>query len=132
LESPYKVRYGYAPNQAGSNSREFCKKMISANKVYRKEDILEMGNKAVNEGFGPKGAATYDIWLYKGGARCHHFWMRKVFMAKEGAYNVDAKNPNAEISVNKAKKEGAELDVNNINVAKRPVDMPNEGFLNPR
>ena len=129
---PYKVRYGYAPNQAGSNSREFCKKMISANKVYRKEDILEMGNKAVNEGFGPKGAATYDIWFYKGGARCHHFWMRKVFMAKEGAYNVDAKNPNAEISVNKAKKEGAELDVNNINVAKRPVDMPNEGFLNPR
>jgi len=129
---PYKVRYGYAPEKAGSNSREFCKKMVSAKKVYRKEDILEMGNRSVNAGFGPEGADTYDIWLYKGGARCHHFWMRKVFMAKEGAVGVDAKNPNAEISVNKAKKEGAELEVNDKKVATRPVDMPNEGFLKPR
>jgi hypothetical protein len=129
---PYKVRYGYAPEQAGSNSREFCKKMISAKKVYRKEDILEMGNKAVNAGFGVKGAATYDIWLYKGGARCHHFWMRKVFMAKEGAKSVDAKSPNAEVGVNKAKRAGAELEVNDKKVATRPVDMPNEGFVNPR
>ena len=36
---PYKVRYGYSPESAGSNSREFCKKMIGAKKVYRKEDI---------------------------------------------------------------------------------------------
>jgi len=128
----YKVRYGYAPEKAGSNSREFCKKMIGAKKVYRKEDILEMANRSVNAGFGPQGADTYDIWLYKGGARCHHFWMRKVFMAKEGAVGVDAKNPNAEISVNKAKREGAELEVNDKKVATRPVDMPNEGFLNPR
>jgi len=128
----YKVRYGYAPEKAGSNSREFCKKMIGAKKVYRKEDILEMGNRSVNAGFGPQGADTYDIWLYKGGARCHHFWMRKVFMAKEGAVGVDAKNPNADISVNKAKREGAELEVNDKKVATRPVDMPNEGFLNPR
>ena len=129
---PYKVRYGYAPEQAGSNSREFCKKMISAKKVYRKEDILEMGNKAVNAGFGVGGADTYDIWLYKGGARCHHFWMRKVFMAKEGAKSVDAKSPNAEVGVNKAKRAGAELEVNDKKVATRPVDMPNEGFVNPR
>ena len=135
---PYKVRYGYAPEKAGSNSREFCKKMISAKKVYRKEDIIAMGDKVVNDlsangkGFGPNGDPTYDIWLYKGGARCHHFWMRKVFMAKEGAVGVDAKNPNAEISVNKAKREGAELEVNDKKVATRPVDMPNEGFLKPR
>jgi len=135
---PYKVRYGYSPEQAGSNSREFCKKMISAKKVYRKEDILSMSDKVVNNvsangvGFGPNGSPTYDIWLYKGGARCHHFWMRKVFMAKEGAVGVDAKNPNAKISVNKAKREGAELEVNDKKVATRPVDMPNEGFLNPR
>ena len=135
---PYKVRYGYSPEQAGSNSREFCKKMISAKKVYRKEDILAMSDKVVNNvsangvGFGPNGSPTYDIWLYKGGARCHHFWMRKVFMAKEGAVGVDAKNPNADISVNKAKREGAELEVNDKKVATRPVDMPNEGFLNPR
>ena len=135
---PYKVRYGYSPESAGSNSREFCKKMISAKKVYRKEDIQAMSEKVVNEvsangkGFGPNGLPTYDIWLYKGGARCHHFWMRKVFMAKEGAKSVDAKSPNAEVGVNKAKRAGAELEVNDKKVATRPVDMPNEGFLNPR
>ena len=129
---PYKVRYGYAPDTFGDNSREFCKKMVNASKVYRKEDILAMKEKAVNKGFGPKGADTYDIWLYKGGARCHHFWMRKVFMAKEGARSVDAESPNAEVGVNRAKKAGAELEVNDKKVATRPVDMPNEGFLNPR
>lgn len=129
---PYKVRYGYAPQSASPDSREFCRLMVNANKVYRKEDILAMSSQPVNSGFGPRGAATYDIWLYKGGARCHHFWMRKVFMAKEGAVGVDANSPNAEVGVNQAKRAGAELEVNDKNVALRPVDMPNEGFLNPR
>jgi len=135
---PYKVRYSYSPNQAGSNSREFCKKMISAKKVYRKEDILAMSDKVVNNvsangvGFGPNGDPTYDIWLYKGGPRCHHFWMRKVFMAKEGSYDVDANNPNAETSVASARRAGAKVQTNPRDVSTKPKDMPNEGFLNPR
>jgi hypothetical protein len=128
----YKVRYAYAPNDTKTNSREFCKKMVSASKVYRKEDVLRMDDQAVNEGFGPRGAATYSIWLYKGGARCHHFWMRKTYLAKGEGVTPDVGNPNAEVSVNKAKSEGVSLEVNPANVAKRPVDMPNEGFLNPR
>lgn len=129
---PYKVRYGYAPNIVSGESRDFCKKMISAGKVYRKEDILTMNSSPVNAGWGPHGADTYDIWLYKGGGSCHHFWMRKVFMAKEGAVDVDAKSPNAEVGVNRAKSAGAELETNDTLVAKRPVDMPNQGFLKPR
>jgi hypothetical protein len=128
----YKVRYAYAPNDTKTNSREFCKKMVSASKVYRKEDIERMDDQAVNEGFGPRGAATYSIWLYKGGARCHHFWMRKTYLAKGEGVTPDVGNPNAEVSVNKAKAEGVSLETNPANVAKRPVDMPNEGFLNPR
>jgi hypothetical protein len=128
----YKVRYGYAPNDTKTNSREFCKKMVSASKVYRKEDVLRMGEQSVNEGFGPQGAATYSIWLYKGGARCHHFWMRKTYLAKGEGVTPDVGNPNAEVSVNKAKAEGVVLETNPTNVAKRPVDMPNEGFINPR
>jgi hypothetical protein len=131
----YKVRYAYAPESAAlqkSNSREFCKKMIAAGKVYRKEDVLRMGGQSVNAGFGPEGAATYSIWLYKGGARCHHFWMRKTYLAKGEGVTPDVGNPNAEVSVNKAKKEGVVLETNPTNVAKRPVDMPNQGFVNPR
>ena len=122
----FKVRYQYAPLQTKDNSREFCKKMVTAKKVYRKEDIMQMSQRAVNAGFGKGGAATYDIWLYKGGARCHHFWMRKTYMGK--GVKPDATNPNAEISVNKAKKEGFKPEVNDKRVATRPVDMPNQGF----
>jgi hypothetical protein len=125
----YKVRYAYAPNATKANSREFCKKMVSANKVYRKEDIERMGGQAVNAGFGPEGAATYSIWLYKGGARCHHFWMRKTYLAKAEGVTPDVGNPNAEVSVNQAKRAGVDLETNPKDVAKRPVDMPRQGFL---
>ncbi len=123
----FRVRYQYAPLSTQANSREFCKKMVLAAKLYRKEDIIAMGNKPVNAGWGPRGASTYDIWFYKGGGSCHHYWMRKTYMAV-GSF-PDVKNPNAEITVNKAKKEGFKPEVNDKKVAKRPVDMPNNGFL---
>jgi hypothetical protein len=134
----YKIRYSYAPGTTKTNSREFCKLMVEKNKVYRKEDIIRMKDQVVNEvskngkGFGPNGASTYDIWLYKGGARCHHFWMRKTYLAKAEGVTPDAKNPNADVSVNQARKAGVKPETNNPKVAKRPVDMPNEGFLKPR
>ena len=128
----YKVRYSYAPESTKTNSREFCKKMVAAGKVYRKEDIERMGEQAVNAGFGVGGSSTYSIWLYKGGARCHHFWMRKTYLAKAEGITPDVGNPNAEVSVNQARKAGVDLERNPSDVAKRPVDMPNEGFVNPR
>ena len=123
----FRVRYQYAPLSTQANSRQFCKKMVAVAKLYRKEDIIAMGNKPVNAGWGPRGASTYDIWFYKGGGSCHHYWMRKTYMAR-GSF-PDVKNPNAEITVNKAKKEGFKPEVNDKKVAKRPVDMPNNGFL---
>jgi len=61
----YIVRYKYTGSSVGE--RPFCNKMLSANKIYRKEDIIAMGEKPVNAGRGPNGANTYSIWLYKGG-----------------------------------------------------------------
>ena len=78
----FKVRYMYTKdtNLSGSGeTREFCKLMTSARKVYRKEDLLQLTNKPVNRGWGPKGAATYSIWLYKGGGNCHHYFRRVVY-----------------------------------------------------
>ena len=129
-ETFFKVRYQYAPLTTKQNSREFCKKMVGAKKVYRKEDIERMGSQAVNAGFGLGGADTYDIWLYKGGANCHHFWMRKTYQAKD--VKPDATNPRAEVSVNKARQEGFTPETNDPLVAKRPIDMPNNGYANPR
>ena len=124
-----KVRYTYAPDRYSDDSREFCKKMVNAKKVYRKEDIIAAGDRAVNPGFGPNGADTYSIWLYKGGPRCQHFWKRQTYLRKN----------NKKVSVNQAKKlireagVGAKrLEENDRRVATRPTDMPNQGFLNPR
>ena len=52
-----------------------------------------MSTRAVNPGWGPKGADTYSIWLYKGGGACHHFWMRKTYMFTLDSKRIDVKSP---------------------------------------
>lgn len=129
----FKVRYQYAPNAVSANSREFCRKMVAANKLYRKEDIIRMGDQAVNAGWGKGGADTYSIWLYKGGGGCHHKWVRKTFrftgLPKGQGDTTSAVAPT--VSTNKAEKEGYRVR-NPKEVAMRPKDMPNEGFVKPR
>jgi len=130
----YKVRYVYTKDnflkQEGS-TREFCKLMSSANKIYRKEDILQMTNRAVNPGWGPRGAATYSIWLYKGGGNCHHFWLRQIYKTSlRGAKgNISSKQL---ISYTKARSEGFTAEKNDNLVARPPKRMKNNGFLEPR
>lgn len=94
----FKIRYQYAGE--GSGEREFCNKVIKADKVYRKEDIDLAGDKVVNPGLGANGSDKYSIWLYKGGVNCKHFWMRKIYLKKN----------NKSISVNEARKMILELD----------------------
>ena len=120
----FKSRYRYS-GELSSNSREFCQKMINSNKVYRKEDIEKMSNSVVNEGFGPHGADKYDIFLYKGGGACHHFWTRETYRKK-----ADVNSPLAEqITPSQARKAGEILPTNDSKVYQKPIDMPNKGFL---
>ncbi|NBP60596.1 MAG: hypothetical protein EBU53_05780, partial [Proteobacteria bacterium] len=65
------TRYVY-DGVLSKNSREFCRKMIGANKIYRKEDIERMSKQVVNEGWGPRGTNFYSIFFYKGGGNCRH------------------------------------------------------------
>jgi hypothetical protein len=130
----YKVRYVYTKDnflsQEGS-TRDFCSIMTSADKIYRKEDIIQMGSRAVNAGWGPKGAATYSIWLYKGGGNCHHFWLRKIY--KTSLRNAKAPISDSQIiGYTKARSEGFTAEQNNTLVAKPPKKMKNNGFLEPR
>jgi len=120
------VRYRYVGNAAPE--REFCKKMMSSDKVYRKEDIIQMGSKVVNSGWGPKGADQYSIWLYKGGGNCHHKWNRLIYL-KKGA-SVDVNSPLANmISTSEARRKGYNIETNNTNVSIEPYKMDNKGFL---
>ena len=58
----FKVRYQYAPLKASTNSREFCKKMVAAKKIYRKEDIISMDSVTVNYGWAKKGEQSKGLF----------------------------------------------------------------------
>ena len=121
------TRYKYV-GEITKNRREFCTQMILADKIYRKEDILRMTTQVVNEGWGPKGADTYSIWLYKGGGNCHHRWNKQVYASFEGT-NIDINSPRAkQIAGLKAEKYGYVINNPKL-VSTRPIDMPNKGFL---
>jgi hypothetical protein len=122
------TRYVYAGSFTHDNMRPFCKKMVEAGKLYRKEDIVSMENVAVNPGWGPEGAATYDIWFYKGGGNCRHFWEKRVYVDASGA-KINPNDPDAKrIAVALAERMGYKVR-NNALVAKLPEDMPHNGFL---
>jgi len=132
----FRVRYVYTEDEfltrKTAGSREFCTKMIQANKLYRKEDILLMDSMSVNPGWGVDGANTYSIWFYKGGGNCHHFWLRKIYKTKLGI-DVSTKIEDAElIGYTKAKSEGFTAKKNPNKVAKPPKRMPKKGFKNKK
>jgi hypothetical protein len=127
-----KVRYAYMPKVTGSQgtatyeSRDFCKRMVRAgNRVWRKEDIEAASG--ANPGWGPNGSDNYDLFLYKGGGSCQHFWERRTYLRKN----------NKKISVTRARtiirEAGLEpMERNSRKVAKRPRDMANRGFIEPQ
>ena len=119
------VRYKYE-GELTKNPRDFCTAMVKANKLYRKQDILNMENQAVNPGWGPRGADTYSIWLYKGGGNCHHRWNKQVYAVVSGTA-LDFPNQR-QIAQAKAAKFGYTV-TNPQLVSTRPIDMPNQGFL---
>lgn len=118
----FKHRYRYV-GDTSEKSRLFCKKMIQANKVYRKEDIVRMESEVVNAGFGPKGADNYSIWLFKGGKSCHHKWVRETYLRKSDANSPLAKK----FTPAQTRKLGEIPPVNDKRVYQRPIDMPNQG-----
>ncbi len=117
------TRYKYSGSEVGE--REFCKKMLNADKLYRKEDIENTNSNFVNAGQGHKGA-DYNLFLYKGGVNCKHKWLRQTYVSFENV-KIDVNNPNAtQISTNKAEKYGYRVR-NPKEVAMTPYDMPNHG-----
>ena len=134
------TRYRYRGDP--SPQRPFCKKMMSADLLYRKEDIEAMENKVVNSGWGAYGEDVYSIWLsntcqhtdnqslklYKGGGNCYHFWQKEVYISSRVA-KIDLESPSAQrIAVAKAEKMGYKVR-NDERVAKLPIDQDYNGFL---
>lgn len=108
-----KIRYKYTTGRStAGQSRDFCEKMLSANKVYRKEDLDKQSSD--NSQFAPSGESTYNIWLYKGGVNCSHYWERRTYLRKN----------NERISVAEARAKIMQLDPSLRSEAKIPVNEP--------
>jgi len=133
----YITRYRYSGNP--SPERGFCKAMMSANKLYRKEDIVGsnypatlggMSAQNVNPGFGmkPNPNDPYDVFLWKGGGllseafpygTCRHYWTREMYR-KIGTGKNTAAQPSTPADVRKA---GEIAPTNPMKVYIAPHDM---------
>lgn len=140
----YKIRYRYGPNFVSNNSRQFCSAMVQESKggvIYRREDILTMGDAGVNGQFAPSGQSSYSIWKYKGGVNCHHRWERLTFRRKQVKGKFLPKQPGetgdnrdidnyTEVSNKSADSAGVPFSPSGWETAStRPIDMPNKGSL---
>ena len=127
-KSFYKVRYEYAEKYSSDNSRDFCKKMMgrtSKGVVYRLEDIDKASSAGVNKSFGHNGN-SYDLFKWKGGKQCGHFWSEQLYRLKKktekGAKQISKYDETDSIpSTYKPKPRGSKES----KIA--PKDMPNGG-----
>ena len=130
-KSIYKVRYRYSERYKKDNSRDFCKQMMARTNngvVYRLEDIDYASIAGVNEELGHKGQ-PYDLFKFKGGVNCGHFWTEQLYQRK--------KNPDGSLKPDKALSSNDKV----ASIPKSyqpnprgsgeantpPIDMPNNG-----
>jgi hypothetical protein len=129
----FRVRYVYSKdeflvNKSGTR-RDFCKKMMGATKsgkMYRKEDIVRTNSNKVNPGMGHNGK-PYNMFLYKGGVACFHFWSRRIFKTTIGESRTTKIEDADLIGYTKAKSEGFTAKKNDKLVAIPPRKMKNNG-----
>ena len=117
----FKVRYEYVGNK--SPERGFCKAMMRANKLYRREDIERMSMQPVNSGFGEGGSDTYNIFKWKGGPRCRHAWKRVTMMLDINKDSDEFKK----IGTRAAEIKGFKV-TNPFEVSVYPKNLPLKGF----
>jgi len=148
----FRLLYRYSEN-ISHNSRLFCQKMVAKAQqgtLYTVEDILKASKKAVNAGFGPNGAKTYNIFFYKGGPNCKHKWIREWYFRKKvpkghTLIDDDGKEykggeflPNGTLNnfrkstQSYANKLGIKPKVDDSLARKTPWHQKNHGYLKPR
>lgn len=135
-----KVRYAYVQgsrkhgNSKQKKQRRFCAAMEGANRIYRKEDIIQMQADGVNSELG-HNKQPYSIWKHKGGVNCHHKWERRIYMKRTKAdgtpWGGSAMNGVKKITVGQAKKMGFDPKRNKFRndrrVAEAQIDRGDKG-----
>ena len=127
--SIFKIRYSYSGNI--NPEREFCRKMVQSKLIYRKEDIVSASKKAVNKGLGARGADTYDLFLFKGGVNCKHFWMRNIYIKKNNDKITAKKARELLNALDPSLRKEANFEQNDVRVAQIASPSNNYWSLDP-
>ena len=125
-KSLYKVRYRYDQKYSSGKSRQFCRIMMSRSGrgvVYRIEDIDKASRAGVNKSFGHKGQ-SYDLFKYKGGVNCGHFWSAVLYRLKSKTMKKVIQNYD---EVNSIPKSYQPTPAGHKKAKVAPKDMPNNG-----
>lgn len=69
----FRVRFKYV-GPTDNRNRKFCADMMSANRVYRIEDIDALSDSVANPEFG-----FYEIFSWRGSYNCRHQWVRLIY-----------------------------------------------------
>jgi hypothetical protein len=130
-ENEFKVRYSYTQKHSSTNSRDFCKEMMSRTNngvVYRFEDIAQASFQGINKSHGHNGK-PYSLFKYKGGVHCHHVWEAQLYKLKT--------KPNGENVADKGLASSDEITPHSTHYSPKPdglnesktapMDMPNDG-----
>ena len=86
-DEPAEIRYRYTGPSA---ERGFCKAMQRLNKLYSEGDMRQLRGRlaSINPGMGPRGRNSYNVFAYKGGVNCRHFWSQNAIFKPEGSRRV--------------------------------------------
>ena len=86
-DEPAEIKYRYTGPSA---ERGFCKAMLRLNKLYSEDDMsaLEGRLSVINPGMGPRGLNSYNVFAYKGGVNCRHFWSKNALFKPQGSNEV--------------------------------------------
>ncbi len=125
-KSLYKVRYKYNEKYSSGKSRQFCRIMMNRsrrNVVYRIEDIDKASRAGVNKSFGHKGQ-SYDLFKYKGGVNCGHYWSEVLYRLKSKTMKKVIQNYD---EVDNIPKSYAPTPAGHKKAKIAPKDMPNDG-----
>ncbi len=135
-KSVYKVRYAYEEKYTSGNSRKFCSTMMKRTRngvVYRLEDIDKASRAGVNKSFGHK-KQSYDLFKYKGGPNCGHFWEERLYKLKKkkDGENYEDKSLASSKEVDSIPSSYKPRPAGNKLAPVAPKDMANNGYKKPR
>ena len=86
-DEPAEIKYRYTGPSA---ERGACKALLGLNKLYSDDDMDSLRGKlsTINPGMGLNGANSYDVFAYKMGVNCRHYWSNVALYKPEGSRQV--------------------------------------------